>query len=237
MINIEINNLKVRGAKLGTSNVNLYLGDRIFYTELEYIESTGQQFITTTDVYGPWSADRDYGYWDVDSEYKIEFKAYIFRTNQNPQSALITINDDYSPTVFYNSLVNSSAVDVSWKFPQLSLNYFTNVSPKPLKNRQCKLFDVDEIGESTVIYRCDATEDSYKAFGITLFGRIKENIEETDRRIRARLYYCRIYKDDVLLLDFIPVKTFKGDVGLYDKVNNKFIKSYEGTPFIAGPEI
>jgi hypothetical protein len=70
-----------------------------------------------------------------------------------------------------------------------------------------------------------------------LFGRAKANINDTDRRIKAKLYYCRIYKDDVLLMDFIPVRTFKGDIGLYDKVNHKFIKSYEGTPFIAGPEI
>jgi hypothetical protein len=169
----------------------------------------------------------------VDSVYKIEFKAYVQESGQVTQAALVTINDDYGPTIYCNS---TNPKGVCWKFPQVSLAYFSNISPQ-LSNREARLFWFNNIGESTVQYRCTTTNDAYKPYGITLFGRAKPNIEETDRRIKAKLYYCKIYKDDVLLLDFIPVKTFKGDIGLYDKVNGKFIKSYEGTPFVAGPEI
>jgi hypothetical protein len=111
------------------------------------------------------------------------------------------------------------------------------MSPTPLSNRMIRLTPFGAVAESTVEWRCINNNPEYNAFGIALFGRVKTNISDTDRKIKARLYYCKIYKNNILQLDFIPVQTFKGDIGLYDKVNHKFIKSYEGTPFIAGPEV
>ena len=230
---MKMGNLNISGVKLGTTDVDLYLGDKILYKELEYIESTGQQFIATTDVYGPWNSSNDYGYWDAGSEYKIEIKALSYETGQTNQAALVSINGDSGPTIYNNG---ANPKGVTWKFPQPSLSYFSNVSPA-VTDRQAKLFNFDTVGEGTVIYQCHTTSNNFKSYGIALFGRVNSNIEQTDRKIKAKLYYCRIYKDNVLLLDFIPVQTFKGDIGLYDKVNGKFIKSYEGTPFIAGPEI
>lgn len=45
---MRIGNIDVRSIKLGTSDVDLYLGDKILYKKLE---STEQQ-VVTTDVYG-----------------------------------------------------------------------------------------------------------------------------------------------------------------------------------------
>jgi len=73
---MKIGNIDVRGVKLGTSDVDLYLGDKILYKELEYIESTGQQIVATTDVYGEWNINNNYGYHDEGSTYKIEIKYY-----------------------------------------------------------------------------------------------------------------------------------------------------------------
>lgn len=146
----------------------------------------------------------------------------------------MAINEDYGPTLFHNTAGNPG---IYWKFPSASLDYFQNISPTPLSNRMIRLTPFGAITESTVEWRCINNNPEYNAFGIALLGRVKANISDTDRRIRAKLYYCKIYKNDILQLDLIPVQTFKGDIGLYDKVNHKFIKSYEGTPFIAGPEI
>ena len=231
---MKIGNKNISSIKLGAADVNLYLGDKILYKELEYIESTGQQIVATTDVYGEWNSNNNYGYYEEGSTYKIEIKYYAERSDQQEQAALMAINEDYGPTI-YHSTVNPAGI--CWKFPSASLTYFQNISPTPLSNRQYKLFNFGEIGESTVEWSCIKNKPEYNAFGIGLFGRVKTNILDTDRKIKARLYYCKIYKNDILQLDFIPVKTFKGDIGLYDKVNHKFIKSYEGTPFIAGPEI
>ena len=231
---MKIGNENISSIKLGAADVDLYLGDKILYKELEYIESTGQQIVATTDVYSEWNINNNYGYYEEGSTYKIEIKYYAVESGQENQAALMSINQDYGPTIYHNT---SNPKGMSWKFPSVSLTYFENISPTPLSNRQYKLSNFGVIGESTVEWRCIKNNPEYNAFGIALFGRVNTNILDTDRKIKARLYYCKIYKDDVLQLDFIPVRTFKGDIGLYDKVNHKFIKSYEGTPFIAGPEI
>lgn len=231
---MKIGNLNISGVKLGTTNVDLYLGDKLLYKELEYIESTGQQIVATTDVYGEWDANRNYGYYEENSTYKIEIKYYVEQSGQVDQAALMAINEDYGPTIFHNT---ANPVGMCWKFPNASTPYFRNISPTPLTNRMIRLEWFGKVAESTVEWRCIKANSEYDAFGIALFGRIKANISDSDRRIKAKLYYCKIYKNDILQLDFIPVQTFKGDVGLYDKVNHKFIKSYEGTPFVAGPEI
>ena len=79
---MKIGNVDVRGVKLGTSDVDLYLGDKILYKELEYIESTGQQIVATTDVYGEWDINNNYGYYEENSTYKIEIKYYAEQSNQ-----------------------------------------------------------------------------------------------------------------------------------------------------------
>ena len=231
---MKIGNIDVRGVKLGTSDVDLYLGDRILYKELEYIESTGQQIVATTDVYGEWNINNNYGYYEEGSTYKIEIKYYSGEIDQAEQAAIMSINQDFGPTIYHNT---TNPKGICWKFPSVSLTYFENISPSPLSNRQYKLSDFRVTKESTVEWRCIQGNSEYNAFGIALFGRVNTNILDTDRKIKAKLYYCKIYKNNILQLDFIPVQTFKGDVGLYDKVNHKFIKSYEGTPFIAGPEV
>lgn len=52
------------------------------------------------------------------------------------------------------------------------------------------------------------------------------------------VYYCKIYKGNILLRDLIPVKRNSDNtVGLYDKQNDHFYISQGDNPFIAGPEI
>ena len=53
----------------------------------------------------------------------------------------------------------------------------------------------------------------------------------------AKLYNCSIYDNGVLIRNFIPCKNASGTVGLYDSVNNQFYKNAGSGTFIAGPEI
>ena len=53
----------------------------------------------------------------------------------------------------------------------------------------------------------------------------------------AKLYNCRIYDNGVLIRSFIPCKNASGTVGLYDSVNNQFYQNAGTGTFIAGPEI
>ena len=54
---------------------------------------------------------------------------------------------------------------------------------------------------------------------------------------RGKLYYAKIYENDVLIRDFIPVLDFNGIPCMYDKVENKFYYNQGTGNFIAGPTL
>ena len=53
----------------------------------------------------------------------------------------------------------------------------------------------------------------------------------------ARIYSCKIYSDSVLIRQFVPCKNSSGEVGLYDEVNDVFYGNAGTGVFIAGPEV
>lgn len=55
---------------------------------------------------------------------------------------------------------------------------------------------------------------------------------------KHKLYSCKIYDDKGLLLrEYLPCKNASGVVGLFDTVNQQFVTNENTTSFIAGPEI
>lgn len=55
---------------------------------------------------------------------------------------------------------------------------------------------------------------------------------------KYKLYSCKIYDDKGLLLrEYLPCKNASGVVGLFDTVNQQFVTNENTTSFIAGPEI
>ena len=54
-----------------------------------------------------------------------------------------------------------------------------------------------------------------------------------ERKASAKLYSCKIYDDDLLIRDFVPVKNESDQVGLYDLVEEKFYAN-AGTGAFAG---
>lgn len=60
----------------------------------------------------------------------------------------------------------------------------------------------------------------------------------TDLGCKARIYSCKIYDGDTLVRDFIPMYQISKDTyGLWDRVENKFYTSPNGTKFIGGHQI
>ena len=51
----------------------------------------------------------------------------------------------------------------------------------------------------------------------------------------GKIYFCKIYKSDVLVRDFIPCNNPSNVAGLYDLVDNKFYPSDSSTALIGGP--
>ena len=57
---------------------------------------------------------------------------------------------------------------------------------------------------------------------------------KVDYAVAARLYSCQVYDNGTLIRDFVPVKSSSGVVGLYDKVNDKFYGNAGSGTFTAG---
>lgn len=55
--------------------------------------------------------------------------------------------------------------------------------------------------------------------------------------LSAKLYSCKIYDDDTLIRDFIPIKTTTNAYGLWDKVNKVFYPNAGTGTFTGGPTV
>ena len=55
--------------------------------------------------------------------------------------------------------------------------------------------------------------------------------------LSAKLYSCKIYDDDTLVRDFIPIKTTTNAYGLWDKVNKVFYPNAGTGTFTGGPAV
>lgn len=61
--------------------------------------------------------------------------------------------------------------------------------------------------------------------------------EVSDIAEAARIYSCKIYSNSALIRRFVPCKNSSGEVGLYDEVNDVFYGNAGTGVFIAGPEV
>ena len=228
---------KVSGTLYGKTQDSqaLILGPDKGYVQLEYIESTGNQCIELYEGYDP---NIDWGYWDINAEYKIYIKYNVPSSNQTTQAALWALGNDYGPTLYYNSTSG-----MYWKYPLTAYNvYFSHISPTPLNDRQIKISDHDVLAEGTIEYTCIANESQYTAWAPTLFARPTSTSQDAteltvDRKIKAKLYAYKMWKNGQLVMDCIPYRDPDDVVGLYDIVNNHFLTSFNDVAFVAGPMI
>lgn len=69
-------------------------------------------------------------------------------------------------------------------------------------------------------------------------GGSSDSSNNDGRRMIGNVYYFKIYDDDVLVRDYVPVKRISdGAIGLYDKVNKLFYGNDGTGTFGAGPEV
>nr|DAH41351.1 MAG TPA: protein of unknown function DUF5047 [Caudoviricetes sp.] len=187
------------------------------YTELEYIENSGTQYINTgfkpnqntRVVLKVSGAPR--------TKEQVLFGA---RTNMNTATDnfmfLATGSQDYR-TDFYNSKVS---IPTSFDF---SGKYTID------KNKEKTYLDGVLAATNTIgTFSCN--------YPIFLFTGNTGGTAGTPKSGTA-IYYCKIYDNNVLVRDFIPCKNPSGTIGLYDTVNSQFYKNSGTDTFIAGPEI
>lgn len=184
------------------------------YIELQYIQSSGTQYINTK-----------------------------FKPNQNTRVQcvfeLLESGRAYgifgSRTAFKNTAFNFFAY-ANNKDMQDEYGYDSNI---PMVS-SLALYEIDKNKNFTTINNIEHTfplttfQSNYEMyiFAVNTSGSPNTTVNQLGS---LRIYSCKIYDNDNLIRDFVPCKTLTGTVGLYDIVNQAFYTNVGTGSFIAGP--
>ena len=199
------------------------------YTQLEYIESTGTQWIDTEYVMTSghfstfngnimWTqsngtANFFYGYRSVNSaEYRGNMRTFfVYGQSAGGPAGRLAIRygvqvDNSSSTISQNKKYNISFDGTNLKVDGETFIYLSNTyTPAVYRNMY--------------LFYCNCT--GYYSADVAKFS--------------GRIYNWQIFEDGVLVRDFIPaMRNSDGEVGLYDTVSKQFFTNAGTGEFIAG---
>ena len=211
---VDIDSKNVQSLSKDTEWIFQYVAGPLLpdgYTQLEYIQSSGSQYINTK-----------------------------FKPNQDTKIS-ITVDFPLSGTSWLyggrtsagsNSLGFLCESGSRYRFDYASSNNALTVKPTGK-------FTIDSDKNKCYINGELVFTATYKTFAspVNMYIFNNNNNGSLSGGSSAKLYNCSIYDNGVLIRSFIPCKNASGTVGLYDSVNNQFYKNAGSGAFIAGPEI
>lgn len=183
------------------------------YTPLEYIQATGGQYIN----FGVplWS----YSCWSVDVTINLSSLydyQHILSVNDSDTRHETWID---SAGKYYVRLKDGAKIHVATFAP--------NVKYKLLHeyNAGNHHMYVDGVLRNTYNYGTFNLSDNLR------FGK------RSDYYFRGKIYAMQLYKDYVMIQDLVPARlNATGEIGLWDRLNNRFVKNAGSGTFVAGPE-
>lgn len=182
------------------------------YTQLEYIESTGTQYIDTG-----------------------------FKPNNNTH-VFLTANSTSTPTgntALFGARTAASSKNYAMLFiPPVFRSDYNNSYTQTWQITATTKRTYDKNKETTTL---DGTSKSYTNavfqadYALYLFA--INSAGTAQWYASMQMYACQIYDNGTLVRDFVPCKNVSGAVGLYDMVNAQFYANAGSGTFTAGPEI
>jgi hypothetical protein len=187
------------------------------YIELEYIESTGGQYIDTG--------------LKLAQNHKLEMTISHFDTNGNRR----TFGSRASATSNNFSVVSGpvggtmSNVADFHNYQNNRLAYVIDGDEKIDISISNKLLKINDMEKEVTTYDNFTTPDNAYLFNCS--GSYPAGYESA----AMRLYMCKIYENDILVRNFIPVQRKKdGEICMYDTVEKKYYLNLGTDKFIAG---
>ena len=191
------------------------------YTPIEYLESTGTQYIDTG--YIP----------NQDTEVKLKV---MIDAIENKYNNICGSGESYNSKVFelyiWDGIFGSNYGNSNTPSGVLiNANDVIEID----KNKNIVTFSVNNITKSVInqVYSNFVSPYQMRIFGITR----PQSVSYLYDTGKMKLYYFQIYDNDVLVRDFIPVLDGNGTPCMYDKVEGKFYYNAGTGQFIAGPVI
>lgn len=186
------------------------------YTKLDYIESSGTQYINTG--FNP----------KGNSRVVMDFENMLIPADA---AALFGARTDTEKNVF-GMWFDTTAVQPHYG----SVGY--NTKPIAVSSYNVRqIYDLNKgvatVGGTSVTFS-QLTFNSSCA--LTLLA-MNTNGTVDERRASGKIYSAKVYDNGTLVRDFIPCKNASGTLGLWDNVNSVFYVNAGTGVFIAGPEV
>ena len=181
------------------------------YTKLEYIESSGTQYIDTGVSNFPTQSTRVI----LDVDWLSGLGCYFGCS----QSEIRWFVEALQPAKIYSGYLDKGkSADISTVIGRYTVDkngIYTNVNGVKIQHVSAS----NTASKSIYLLACNGSS------GVS-------SIADA-----ARIYSCKIYSGSALIRQFVPCKNSSGEVGLYDEVNDVFYGNAGTGVFIAGPEV
>ena len=184
------------------------------YTQLEYIQSSGSQYINTG--FKP----------NQDTKISISM-AFLGSAGEN---VLGSRNSSSDATNRFGIITFSSSSKIGSFFGSTatqSISLDSSIHNYTLSKAGLSVDGVSYGGAYTASFSC--------TYPITLFA--WNNGSNGIVKNSSKIIDCKIFSGEVLVRNFIPCKNSSGVIGLYDVIENQFYQNAGTGTFIAGPEI
>ncbi len=185
------------------------------YQLVEYLESTGTQYILTDVI--------------PSSNFKLEADVYG-SSSYTGETAFAGVRDSKSIEFYYQAgipkfWITAGAIGAATAYYDQKIHYIAESNSSGIK------LTINEAQyESTNVYT-GGTSNPLMIFSYNGSGTPSYNF-------RGRIYYLKLYDNNVLIRNFIPCYRKSDNVaGLYDTVHNTFYPNGGSNPFILGPNI
>lgn len=208
-------------ANLGQNRVWQQRFRRKPYTRLEYIESTGTQYVDSdfiptlrTRIKMEFSFDSIKSQDGIFGAQNINETCVCLFVRSNMKFGVRCVRSEYSSENLIPDLPLVTGQKYNIDFNIKNKYYSVNTYTRNFSNSQ---FPTENCARNLIIF-------AYQ-------NRTTGNIQSMSK---IKLYSFKIYDDDVLVRDFIPCVTISGKPCLIDKVENKFYYNQGTGDFIAG---
>ena len=195
------------------------------YTQIEYLESTGTQYIDTE--------------YELNLSHDVHIIAYI--KFSNPTRAFICGSlNSYVGAPIFNFEISDSKARIYYRYAegQTAINYYS--TQNIIHDKKSKIEYTQTSNQVSVKYDDNIVINQHLSINfitssnILLFNDIRDN---SVFNLNTYIYRFQIYDNNTLVRDFIPVLDPQNIPCMYDKVSETFFYNQGTGNFIAGPVI
>ena len=179
--------------------------------ELEYIESTGTQYIET----------------GIKASKTLKVEADI---DVSPASGQVMILGDYTSGSYFSWWRQNTTIYAYYGSNNKTFAELTG-KRKYISNNTNNIWSIDT---SQITVTPNSSDFSKNGNNLYLFS---VNNGGNYNKASMKLYSCKIYDNGTLVRDFIPIKTTTNAYGLWDKVTKAFYPNAGTGAFTGGPAI